>query len=429
MKSFSKRERMLMWVALGLVPPTIGFALWFIVNSRMTRTRNEIAVVQDGIDAAQRKRLQASEAAARREAYLRASLPADSHRAGLEYRNWLMQLAEESQFEQMQLRTDAQTLRRTTTGQAVFSQFRFTLTGQANLLQLLHFLYEFERQPLMHRVAHLVVRPVVEPNAGGQPAPVSRRLTLQLTIEAISLVEADADRPIPVEGVPELARPLADYEQSIVHRNIFGLPNNAPSLDRLGTRSVTAGRGNSVVLRARDDDADDQLTIELVSSSVPDVAISQNPRSREATIELPPLEVGRYEFSARVTDNGFPPKTETIDFTVNALEPEPVAERDPEPEFQHASQTRITGVTRDRDGRTIVWIHVRTTGQLFRVAIGESFELDGKTWVVHHIEGREVELDCEGRRLAYRVGDMLDSPTSTTDIADAPPSDPQQTIN
>jgi hypothetical protein len=45
--------------------------------------------------------------------------------------------------------------------------------------------------------------------------------------------------------------------------------------------------------------------------------------------------------------------------------------------------------------------------------VGESFELDEKTWTLKSVESRRVSLEVDGKLQTYRLGARLDAPESS----------------
>jgi len=90
-------------------------------------------------------------------------------------------------------------------------------------------------------------------------------------------------------------------------------------------------------------------------------------------------------------------------------------EPEPEPEPPRFDVTRfavVSSITTDRFGRDQVWIQVRTNSDPpLKLAVGDRFEIGGLKGRVAQIEGRQVVLDTEERRLLVELGESLSMAT------------------
>jgi len=219
--------------------------------------------------------------------------------------------------------------------------------------------------------------------------------------------------------VTELARDsvsFSQYTDAILARNVFGPANNTPTVSS-SSRSFETGEPFELTLTADDADENDQLKIELLQSEVTGAELSQKEGDRRARVSIPALaEEGRFEIKVRVTDNGFPAKSteKTIAFNVDKPEPKVVREQPkPKPQFKHAKAAVIRGVVQDKSGADVCWIEVETLGKSYRLKVGESFEVDEKTWTLKSVESRRVSLEVDGKLQTYRLGARLDAPESS----------------
>ena len=224
---------------------------------------------------------------------------------------------------------------------------------------------------VLHRINALTVSPRVSGEGGKQVR--TGVLSLNIKVEALALVDADERVKLPVEPSDRLEKSLEDYEYSIVRRNIFGFPNNAPSVN-VSNQREEENKAISFNIRGRDNDENDQLTFELVEIDPKAIEAKLGAkRSADSTaVEFthPGLPEGDYKFKVRVTDNGCPAKFSEEEFFVNVKKPEPKVEKKPEVHrqrslrFKHAPQSKITALLQGSDSKSQVWINVRTKGDI-----------------------------------------------------------------
>ena len=141
--------------------------------------------------------------------------------------------------------------------------------------------------------------------------------------------------------------------------------------------------------------------------------------SRRTVLEIPGQPEGEYEFKIGIRDNGFPAKAneELVSVTFkNRKIVEKQPDPPPPPPFVHAKETRITGIVKDKSGHWIAWVKIRTTGEMFQLQVGESFELDRKQWTVQAIEPDQVTLRVDDSLLTFRPADAFSQPREMVEL-------------
>ena len=382
-ENLSSRERVLALLAASLVPITVVFALTFWINGKLSQKQSELTNLQSQVQEEQRKQLNALRASKRKAIYLSESLPSNVNDSKVQYWTWISNLAEEKigvgsfSLGEISRETPKKYMQRDT----VFTQITFSLNFHARIDQLTRFLYEFHNTKILHRITSLSITPDQQLAPGGSNAVVRlNTLDVRMTIEVAALADADSARDFEQESKDRYDLAMNEFEDSIAYRNIFGLPNNQPKFAAIGSKSADVGAADSFTIRATDDDEDDRLKFELVSTTVSGAKITQaNDNDRFVKFEFPPLDEGSYKFALRVTDNGCPPKVADTEFTLRVNKPTPtVTNTKPEPKFKHAGQSYITSFASSRDGTPEVWINVRTTGDWHFLKVGDTFELDDR---------------------------------------------------
>ena len=427
-ENMTNREKTLAMIVLSLVPITLAFlgVFWFV--KKYNENNLQVISLSEQIDAELEKTKQATKANRRRIYYRSISLPAKITDAANDYQVWLKDLARD------QIKMDFKSISPREGSELRYRQKNigrsksFQLLVDANLPQLIEFLHAFYSVDLLHRINSIKIIPLSE-GVGTQKKVRSGRLSLQINIEALSMVDADLQREF-TESYRKLNRSLEDYQTQIVRRNVFGPANNTPTVAARPSSSYTSGTDVKVSLSGDDADEQDVLNFELLESEIEGAKLVQaDGDSKRATIEIPGQKAGSYEFRVGVRDSGFPPKDNETKFTVTFRDPKIVEKKPdppPPPKYQHAKQTRITTIVNDSDDQWIVWIKVRTLGQKYYLKTGESFELDDKQWTIESIGSEEAVVRVDNKRLTFGIGDPFDTPRKEEVIAettqvDSPP--------
>lgn len=413
---FSQRERLLAIVA-GIMAPMfvlIFAGIWFMnslssYDSRIAELQSQVTLAKSLNDKAQ-----ASER--RRKHYLDLSLASTPELAKVQYRQWLSTIAEEifgGNGYVLESITSSPVRFQRNIGVADKLSVKLNVP-QADLGKLDEFLYRFYDAKILHRISSLSVTPTVAKMGSAEELLPTGKISLLIQIEAMSLLDADKSKTVSYESSGSMPRELAAYREMIESRNIFGLPNGPPQITSSLQPSEFEGRDIDLSISVRDPDETDQLKFELISSDVEDATLTQrDSTSRSATFASKALSPGSYKFRVRVTDSGFPPKSDEREFTLQVKEREVVAEA-PRSKFEHAQEAVIVAIVKNSAGVTQAWIHARTLGKTFKVAVGDSFDLDEVSWKLVHLDHQALTLEVRGKLQTYRIGDHLDRPRNTT---------------
>lgn len=134
------------------------------------------------------------------------SLPANSETALSLYQNWLLKTARDAGFSGITI--DAAQGRRRP---GVFQALRLNLQAAASLEELTLFLHRFYQAGHLHQILAL----------GLVPETRGSRLSLQMTVEALSLPSAERPDSLSAAGSPHKLDALDAYRNSIARRNLF----------------------------------------------------------------------------------------------------------------------------------------------------------------------------------------------------------------
>ena len=279
------------------------------------------------------------------------------------------------------------------------------------LPQFVDFLYQFEQKKALHRITVFRLNPK-DDNLAGRRA--NGRFGIELTIEAIFLPDAEKETALPEGEIARFDKSLEDYKSMIVKRNIFGPPNEKPALNSISPPVFEPGQPIRIPIMATDDGQ--ELKYELVSSSTKDAEIRQAAGSSSATFISPGLEEeGRYRYEVKASDSGFPSKFDSQQFVVRVQKKKEdtpvVVETVPD-----ADLTMITALTRNAKRQNEIWIYIQSQGLEKTVKVGETFKLDGKTWLLRSHNFEYCLIECDGKLLKYEQGDRLSKPQSSTSL-------------
>jgi hypothetical protein len=205
------REKILAAVAGGIV---LLPAIWFLflsgderssdkLRAERTRLTADMAAKQTLVDAAAREGKQLAAWQAR-------ALPADPTIARSLYQNWLRSLASRTKLRRVNV--DSKEVESRT---GMFTRLSFAIHANASLADLTRFLYEFYAAGHLHQIRNMDIKPLEN----------SRDLDVNLTIEAVSLPDADNKDQLTKESGHELRlAKLDEYLEPIVKRNLFAPP-------------------------------------------------------------------------------------------------------------------------------------------------------------------------------------------------------------
>ncbi len=421
MSNFSKRERLLALVAGVMLPAfvlLIGF-VWFM-NS-LSSYDASIADLESKVTQAKVLQAKALASERRRKRYVDLSLASSPENAKVQYRQWLSGLAEQifggngyvlesisaspMRFKQRNLVAEKLTVKLN--------------VNNANLAQLNEFLFRFYDSKILHRISGLTATPIVAKSGSAEELVPTGKIGLLIQIEALSVADANKVKEVSAETLGTMPRDLASYRRTIEDRNIFGLPNNPPQITSSLQPSEFEGREIDLGISVRDPDENDQLQFELLSTEIASGKLAQRePTSRSAQFTSDALAPGSYKFKVRVTDSGFPPKSDEREFTLEVKQKAVIAETPPT-KFLHVKEAVVVAIVKDANGTERVWIHARTLGKMHKLSVGESFDLDGASWKLVRLDQQTLTLEVSGKLQSYRIGDHLDRPRTSESMPTA----------
>lgn len=366
------RERSLALLVGGSLLLIVLFYGWWTYSGMVTAREQQRDKLESDLRKQKGLLRKAQADVTRLHAFQARSLPSDVESARSVYQTWLL---EKAQAAGLGGQNTAATSTRPfgTTGQ-LGTIFTFNAKGEATLPQIVKFLDGISRDNYLHRVTKLSLKPV----------PNSKQLDVILTIEALALTKADAEKALPEVPKRSLALPDAEaYAAVICGRNVFGPKNKAPGLSSSSSQTATINREFSTTLQAKDPDPLDKVTYKLLSD-VPGAAL--DPQS--GRLRWTPKKTGRQEFEIEMRDDGLPAATAKTKLTVNVQDPPP-PESPPtpppkKPGFDNAKYTVLTGVVEVNDERE-VWLLIRPTGETLKLKVGEKFEIGTVKGVVADI--------------------------------------------
>ena len=320
-KNLSERERKLALAVLCLVPMcVIFFALMSFMSSyqaNQTAKRSIDRQIQEQEDL----QSDANLASVRRNYYRQFSLPSDLNRSITQYKKYLQALAQKecglvlkSTREKDKAAPVSFIGRKGRT--KVFDQVAFTLRGEGRLTQITQFLHKFYSLDMIHRISELSIEPINAGSAGEGEFKRKNLYKLSMNVEVVSMVDADKSRDFE-EAYRPVTKTLADYNQVILYRNMFGPPNNAPTISKVKHSYKPSGDTVSFKISADDIDENDLLSFELLNCPMEGAKLEQKREGdRYAFFSCGKLAPGDYEFELKVTDSGAQNKSDQKVFTL-----------------------------------------------------------------------------------------------------------------
>ena len=314
-KNLSERERKLALAVLCLVPlcviffATMSFMSSYQANQTAKRSIDRQIQEQEDLQS------DANLANVRREYYRQFSLPSDLNRSITQYKKYIQALAQKECG--LLLKSTREKSKATPVSfigrkgrTKVFDQVTFSLRGSGRLTQITKFLHKFYSLDLIHRISELSI----EPSAGEGEYKRNGIYKLVMSVEVASMVDADKARDFE-ETYRPVAKTLAEYDQAILYRNMFGPPNNAPTISKAKHSYKPSGDTVTVKISADDIDKNDLLLFELVNCPMEGAYLEHKREDdRYVFFNCGILAPGDYEFDLKVTDNGAPNKSDQITF-------------------------------------------------------------------------------------------------------------------
>ena len=404
----TQRERFLSMLIGGLL---IAAAVWWGMGkyrSALKLRNNEIARLQQQQTKLNEQRRQGEIANRQMGEYMVRSLPSNAETARSRYQQWLLAIMGDNNLSE---RSVDPTSSRAIGG--LYRQFAFRVQGKAKTDNLVDLLHAFYSKDYLHRIRDLSIRP----SRTGD-------FIVEMAIDAIALNAAPADLPEPTSESWQVDKDLAEYRDSILNRNFFAPPNQAPTY--AGTPSVEAIVGKKTTLPLVFKDAENQgLSYKIVSA--PEKLVTIN--DQNGTLQIDNPEKGSFEVLVSVTDDGLPARSMEQKLTVNVVDPPPPpAPKPPKLKFDDAKQTVLTGLVQSGD-EWRAWMRVRTRDKTLKLRVGDSFEIGSIKGTVTDLNSRYAELEVGGQKYQlksnanlFEITQVKPDPasTSTDDDEDEP---------
>ncbi len=401
-----------------MLPLVLLFFGWNAINESLTIKNVQLNTLTKELGELKIQKELGDRATQRYAGYRQLSLPSNVESSITQYQLWLQELAEKVGIQDFSVEVKNRGAPDAIAGadprNPVFNLYRFELTrGVCNIRQLTELIFRLNQSLILHRIKDISITPSI--TGTGPRAEPTGELVLRMTLEVACLRDAEPTRAFEEEVTQDSRRPLEDYHHIVSRRDLFGPPNSKPELGASSTHKVVWGRNVMIDLEGDDADKGQQLTYEIsdLEWELDDDEASFDPASitlQDGEVEMGRLPKGSYRFTARITDNGWPSKSDEKNIEVEVFEEE--QEEEP-PQRPEAKDTRITGkTTRDRVIPQ-VWIRIMPRDTSLMLIEGESFQLDSKTWTIDRIADDAVYIDCDGQKLKYRYGSMLSNPEET----------------
>lgn len=312
------------------------------------------------------------------------SLPSDLPLAQTTYNAYLTQLAERHQIQQAKIEYAGVERRPQRVDEPlVMTILTYRIGGQIALPNLVEFLYDFHNHPYHQQLTLFKVSATTQYGV----------VILDATVKVAVLADAAADAPPPeAEHYRILDKPLDDYVASILSRNIFWPANVPPQLTSDTAVATFVGEQLEHQLAAKDIDTGQAVRYELLETDAQGLKLDGD------RLIWQPAGTGDYFAEVRVSDEGYPPaaSTKRIALTVTERPPAPQPEL-PKPEFDKATQTRLTALISGRDGPQ-AWFTSRLEDRTTVLGVGDKLEMHGIIATVVEIGSSYVELESGERR-------------------------------
>ena len=328
------------------------------------------------------------------------SLSSDPDRAQTQYKSWLIELAKDTDLDDFIIMSGTFA----PVGKTYY-RHTFRITGKTDLVKGVDFLHSFYSAPVLHRIRELHLL----------PASTGKEIRLTATIEAIGIMNAPVTAEIgsePVEDV--LAKSdIKDYVNSIVRRNLFGLPNKKPSFSGSSIVSLTIGKNERFTINANAQERDQKIvSYKLVKTDMDPAPVI----SRTGRVSLRSDEEKSYKLTVLVTDDGFPAKTAERTYTLRFRpEREPAPRVDRTPRFDNAQLAFFTGTV--QIGETVeAWVLRRDVGEMLKFQVGDKLQIGTLMGTVKEITFKTIEIETKEGSLLIKRGQNLSEAKKLTRV-------------
>jgi hypothetical protein len=231
------RERTIAYAVFAAVVLAAGAFLFHQLYLGPLHDRQEsVAAARKALDDQEQRIQKMEEKQAQLKEWRKESLPKDIGLCRRRYDEFLRDLMTKNGFKDYQVKENETSDLVRTVAQAdkkalPYTPLTFTVTGRADLSQVVKLLEQFYHAPLLHKVKDLKIKRV---NVQGSGPRTSRDVDMELKLEAIIVSDAE-DRPDLLPGpnvaVNNLAVPPREYAAIAVKNVLYGPPPPPSKLD------------------------------------------------------------------------------------------------------------------------------------------------------------------------------------------------------
>ena len=410
LNSLTKREKVLAIATAGSLVVTLIFIAFFWLMSSYSANETTLRGIHSQIEREDARTRKAMAATRRKAWYSATSLSSNNDNAKNEYIAWLMKTLRDDIGVDLKGVDPERSTSISHEGVKVADQISFSINPVMTLKQLTQFLGKFYSVDALHRISQFKLTPQTE--TVSRKKVRTGRLKTTFQIQILSLTAAGRRSEFG-KHFRDVAVTAEEATKTIVRRDIFGPANSSPVVKARPRSSYESGKDVSLSLTATDADENDILKLEMLKSEVEGAEFSAGTNGRKGTLKIPGQKQGQYKFTFKVTDNGLPARTteETISIRFKDRAARVVTKKPKEKILEFAPETRITANLTDREGNKQVIVKSQMDGKSWRLGVGESFEMDKKTWKVQDIEQGSATFNVAGEALTFLRGTPFDKPT------------------
>lgn len=357
----------------------VGNYFWESIRSGFDAKENEILNLTKQRDNQKLQITEGTIAKSKLNRLVSQSLPSNEEKARAQYLEWLINLADECELIDPLPKSMGDS-----TEKDLYQAFRFQLSGTGTVENATKLLHAFHAKDYLHRVLRFDMQPL--PNS-----KIPNQLKIALDCEVLALKNANPVQTAPASNAPRLERPLEDYRNSIVGRNIFAPTNNAPIFEKSKLVSATLGIKMDVGLAAKDADPGQVVKYEFEGEPIRGMQLDPDTGNLSWTA----LELGDYKVGVRATDSGIPAKSSVQWVSIKVQEPPPPVKKPKE--FDIASQAFVSALISDGKGPQ-AWIRSKIDNKTIYVRAGEQLKLGDIEGKVISIGTDFIEIETEGKR-------------------------------
>ena len=410
LNNLTKREKILAIATVSSLVVTLIFIAFFWFMTQYSANEAARQAIDGQIQREDAKTRQAMSATRRKAWYTATSLSSHNDTAKNEYIAWLTRTLREDIGADLPKGVNVE---RTTPisheGVKVADQISFSINPKMTLKQLTEFLSKFYSVDALHRITSLRLTPQTELDRRKKVRTGQLKAIIQIQILCLTSAGRQSDFG---EHFRDLEIDAQQARKTIVRRDVFGPANNSPVVKFKKRTSYESGKDVSITVAAEDADEDDTLNLEMLTSDIEEAEFIAAKGGRSGKLKIPGQPKGEYKFSFKATDDGLPQRSSekmlTIKFKDKTVRV--VKEKRKPKVVEFAKETRITGNLRDRDGNWQVLVKSHMDGKSWRLGVGESFEMDKKTWKVQEVGKTSATFNVAGEMLTFSRGTPFDKP-------------------